>query len=224
MQKWTYTHFCMRTCVPWPLCCGKHSMVKYGNKLDLIGFYLKEDKLKQMLTFLINNYTEANFNLRRHGYFMSNLCLQLTHWGRVTHICVNEIIIIGSDNGSSPGRRQAIIWTNAGILLTGPLWTSFSEILIELLTFSFKKMGLKVSSAKRRPFCLGLNVLMSALVWCYLSVLQVFGIWWNSRTYPPGQSHWIAYTTISLSPCRKAMAFVAAGNPVLTKPRTIRYH
>ena len=56
-------------------------------------------------------------------------------------------------------RRQAIIWTNAGILLIGPLGTNFSEILIEILTFSFKKMRLKVLSAKRRPFCLGLNVL-----------------------------------------------------------------
>ena len=45
---------------------------------------------------------------------------QLTHWGRVTHICVSKLTIIGSDNGLSPGRRQAIIWTNAGILLYTP--------------------------------------------------------------------------------------------------------
>ena len=44
----------------------------------------------------------------------------LTHRGRVTHICVGNLTIIGSDNGLSPGRRQAIIWTNAGILLIGP--------------------------------------------------------------------------------------------------------
>ena len=36
----------------------------------------------------------------------------LTHWDRVTHICVSKINTIGSDNGLSPGRRQAIIWTN----------------------------------------------------------------------------------------------------------------
>ena len=87
---------------------------------------------------------------------------ELTHWGRVTCICVIELSIIGSDNGLSPGRRQAIIWTNAGILLIGPLGTNFSENLIETLTFSFTKMRLKVSSAKWRPFCLGLNVLSSA--------------------------------------------------------------
>ena len=83
----------------------------------------------------------------------------LTHWGRVTNICVGKLTIIGSDNGLSPGRRQAIIWTNAGISLIGPLGTNFSEILIEILTFSFKKMYLKMSSGKWRPFCLGLNLL-----------------------------------------------------------------
>ena len=88
-----------------------------------------------------------------------SLMARLTHWGRVTHICVSKLTIIGSDNGLSPDRRQAIIWTNAGLLLIGPLGTNFSEILIEILTFSFKKMRLKVSSAKWRPFCLGLNVL-----------------------------------------------------------------
>ena len=82
----------------------------------------------------------------------------LTHWGRVTHICVGKLTIIGSDNGLSPRRRQAIIWTNAGILLIGPLGTNFSEIQIGIQTFSFKKMYLKMGSAKWRPFCLGLNV------------------------------------------------------------------
>ena len=87
--------------------------------------------------------------------------LWLTHWGWVTHICVSKLTIIVSDNGLSPRRRQATIWTSAGILLIGPLGTNFSEILIAILTFSFKKMRLKVSSAKQRPFCLGLNVLIS---------------------------------------------------------------
>ena len=75
----------------------------------------------------------------------------LTHWGRVTHVCVSKPTTIGSDNGLSPGRRQAIIWTNAGILLIGPLGTNFSEIVIEIQTFSFKKIHLKMSSGKWRP-------------------------------------------------------------------------
>ena len=84
----------------------------------------------------------------------------LTHWGRMTHICVIKVTIIGSDNALSPDRRQVIIWTNAGKWLIGPLGTKFSEILIEIHTFSFKKIHLKMTSGKWRPFCLGLNVLI----------------------------------------------------------------
>ena len=54
----------------------------------------------------------------------------VTQRGRVTRICVGKLTIIGSDNDLSPGWRQTIIWTNAGILLIGPLAASFSEILI----------------------------------------------------------------------------------------------
>ena len=77
----------------------------------------------------------------------------------MTHKCVSTLSIIASDNGLSPGGRQAIIWTSAGILLIGPLGTNFSEILIEIITYSFKKRAFKVSYAKWRPCCLGLNVL-----------------------------------------------------------------
>ena len=49
-------------------------------------------------------------------------------------------IIIGSDKGLSPGRRQAIIWTNVGVLSIGTLGTNFSEIFSEILKFSFKDM------------------------------------------------------------------------------------
>ena len=89
----------------------------------------------------------------------------LIHWGRVTHICVSKLTIIGSDNGLSPGRRQAIIWTNDGILLIWPLGTNFSEILSEIHSFAFTKMHWKMSSAKWRPFCLGLNVLNLHIMW-----------------------------------------------------------
>ena len=92
----------------------------------------------------------------------------LTHWGRATHICVGKLTIIGSDNGLSPGPRKAIIWTNAGILLIGPLGTNFNEFVVEIHTFSFKKMHLKMSSGKWRLFCLGLNVLrnLTTVIWC----------------------------------------------------------
>ena len=86
----------------------------------------------------------------------------LTHWGRVTHICVGKLSIIGSHNGLSPGRRPSIIWTNAGILLIGPLGTNFSENWIGFEKFSIKEMYFKMS-AKCRLFGLGLNELIGPL-------------------------------------------------------------
>ena len=111
----------------------------------------------------------------------------LTHWGRVTHIFVGKLTIIGPDNGLSPGRRQAIIWTNARIVLIGPWGTNFSEIFIYIQAFSFKKMHLKMSSAKWRPFCLGLNVLrqhlytQSAPATNFTDTFSItIHIWWES--------------------------------------------
>ena len=89
----------------------------------------------------------------------------LTYWGQVTHIYVGKLTIIGSDNGLWPERRQAIIWTNAGILLIWPLRTNFNEILIEIYIYSFKQMHLKMSSGNWRPFYLGLNVLYGLSGW-----------------------------------------------------------
>ena len=83
----------------------------------------------------------------------------LTHWGLVTHICASKLATIRSDNRLSPGRRQVIILTNAGILLIRKLGTNFSDNLPAIHTFSFKKVNLKMSSGKWRTYCLGLNVL-----------------------------------------------------------------
>ena len=83
----------------------------------------------------------------------------LTHWGRVTYIYFRKQTIIGSDNRLSPGRRQAIIWTNSGILLIGLFGTNFSDSLTGIQIFSLNKLHLKTSSAKWRLFCLGLHEL-----------------------------------------------------------------
>ena len=61
----------------------------------------------------------------------------LINWGRVMHISIGKLTIIGSDNGLALGRSQAIIWTSAWILLIGSLGTNFSEILIKIHAFSF---------------------------------------------------------------------------------------
>ena len=85
---------------------------------------------------------------------------QTWYWPNNTEYFLSSFI--GSDNGLSPGQRQAIFWTNAGILLIEPLGTNFSEIWIKIYTFSLEKMHLKMSSTKWRPSCLGLNVLSSS--------------------------------------------------------------
>ena len=68
--------------------------------------------------------------------------------------------IIGPENALSPDRRQAIIWTDDGILLIGPLGTNVSEIVDKIHAFSFRKLRSKMSSGKWEPSCLGLNVLI----------------------------------------------------------------
>ena len=121
--------------------------------------------------------------------------ITLTHWGRVMHICVGKLTIICSDNGLSPGRCQAIIWTNAGILLIVPLGTNFSEISIGIQTFSFKKLHLKMSSAKWRPFCLGLNVLNEN---CIIHICWELLVWYSLNLWPSNCYNVLAHAIAQL--------------------------
>ena len=93
----------------------------------------------------------------------------------MTFIYVSKLTIIGSDNGLSPGRRQAIIWTNAGILLIGPLGTNFDEILIEIRTFHSRKSMWKCRLQTWWPSCLGhlhaiYNTLPASVTACELQL------------------------------------------------------
>ena len=57
-------------------------------------------------------------------------------------MCVSKPTIIGSDNGLSPGRHQAIIWTNAGISPIRTFGTNFNEKSNEIdLQMSNLEMG-----------------------------------------------------------------------------------
>ena len=94
------------------------------------------------------------------------------HWGQATHIYVSKLTIIGSDNGLMPGRCQAIIWTNAGILLIGPLEIKLNEIVIEIHTFSFKKMHLNCHLENGGHFVLAQCVNTLSAMRLYL-----IGIW-----------------------------------------------
>ena len=90
----------------------------------------------------------------------------LSHWGRMTHVCISKLTINGSDNGLSPSWHQAIIWTNAETLLIGPLETNVSEILIKIYIFSLNKNALRMSSGNWKSPCFSLNVLVLHEISC----------------------------------------------------------
>ena len=77
----------------------------------------------------------------------------------MTHICVGKTTIIGSDNGLSPDRRQAIIWTNAGILMIGNKLQSNlnrnSNIVIQ--ENAFENVVWKMAVILSRPQCVKVN-------------------------------------------------------------------
>ena len=133
-----------------------------ASKINFEQIYPKNDiyvliQIRYIMTwcgiFKMTLHTAQNDKVTTHSWIS-------THWGRVTLICVGkQLAIIGSNNGFSPGRHQAIIWTNAGILLIGTLGTNFSEVFIKIHTFPFKKMHLKMLYGNWWPFCLSLNVL-----------------------------------------------------------------
>ena len=106
-----------------------------------------------LLNGFLVGYRHSVFQPQDGGIFLS-------HWSRVrdAYICLGNLTTNGSDNGLLPCRHQAIIWTNAGLLLTGPLGRNFSEILIELIYFYSRKRRFKMSSVKWRPCCVDLNV------------------------------------------------------------------
>ena len=97
-------------------------------------------KKTSLYIYIYQKYQFLMFEIKypRHSCFSwKHMTNSLTLWGRVTHICVGRLNIIGSDNGLARGRRQAIILTNAVISLIGASGTNFSEIGSQ--TFHYRK-------------------------------------------------------------------------------------
>ena len=99
----------------------------------------------------VSHWLGINLESALYSYTHIYSGASLTHWGRVTHICVGTNTNISSDNGLSPGRRQAIIWTNAGILSIQTLGTNFSAILSEI--HAFENVVCEIASTLSRPQC-----------------------------------------------------------------------
>ena len=155
-------------------------------------FYLSLNSYYWKLWIIMMITLSSQANCQDANIFITDdIIVVLTHWGWVMHICVGNLTIIGSDYGLSPGRHQAIIWTNTGILLIGTLGTNFSEISIAILTFSSKKNRLKLSSAKWWPFFLGLSanddkisIMTTVEFHCTNKLFQLFLSFYNQLKNP----------------------------------------
>ena len=74
-------------------------------------------------------------------------------WGRVTHICVSKLTIIGSDNSLVPRRHQAIISEP----MLGYCWLDKLQWNLNRNLYIFTQC--EMSPGNWRPFSIGLNVL-----------------------------------------------------------------
>ena len=133
---------------------------------DSAYFYVRLSDLRIQCKFILSpSGTSISWHL------VNSLLIE-AEW----YICVSKQAITGPDNGLSSGQYQAIIWTNAGILLIRTLGTNLSGITSEIDTFSIKKVYLKISSTKWKQFCLCFNELImtskpSVLYWWVVSLV-----------------------------------------------------
>ena len=141
---------------------------------DSLGHFEKCHLIIENITFLITKEALVSY---APSFVVSSVSIDcttpLTHWGRVTHTCVCKLTTIGSDNGLSPGRRQAIIWSNAGILLIGSLGTNLcnrnSGIFWEMVVFFSRPQS-------ARPFA---GSLMTKHSLKYMRGIR----WWVAHVY-----------------------------------------
>ena len=126
----------------------------------------------------------------------------------MTHICVGNLTIIASDNGLSPGRRQAIIWTNAGILFIWPSGTNFGEILIEIHFFfiqenAFESVVCETAAILFRPQCV--NASSKQIKSCRVEIQPL-----NPGCLPTWQMKWNQFNSRVWMPSFNALSWSCA--------------
>ena len=108
------------------------------------------------------------------------------------YVSVN-CVRIGSDNGLSPVRNQAITWTNDDLSI-GPLAANFSEICMEIQNFSFTKMHFKMSSAKWGPFSTGRDELNPIEISrCNYDIPEYKSIFYSKTFLCENVYHWFIF-------------------------------
>ena len=138
-----------------------------------------------MAPLCTKHYRDSNLHYLKHPCslpLVQTISL-LTHWGQMTHICISKSTIIGSDNGLLPGWRQAIIGTNAGILLIGPYGTNFSEIFnqnsnIFIHENEFESVVCKMAAILSPPLCVKILIyqwfsIPEPSVYSYFNILYI---------------------------------------------------
>ena len=108
----------------------------------------------------------------------------LTHWGRVMHICIGKLTIIGLYNGLAPGWHQAIIWTNAGILFIGHLGTNWNfnrNSYIFILENRFENVW-KMAAILSRSQCVKIDTFLG-YIWKEIHIHSIISDKTNNESY-----------------------------------------
>ena len=130
----------------------------------------------------------------------------LTHWSRVTHICVSKLNIIGSDNGLVPTRRQCwnfLNWTPGNKLY----WNSNRNSCIFIHKSPLDNVVWKMATILSQPQCV--NPLTAGNTWMWT---QHCGYWelgdktpWELGAKTPSHQYlqwWLNILCIGLVSCR----------------------
>ena len=152
-------------CFSWLITLSQHHHYASLSRKLLVWYMLTSVSRKTVRHSAYHCFTTKDIAYSRHycfGLYVMSWLL-LTHWAQVRYICVGNLTTVGSDNGLSPGRRQAIFWTNVVILLIGTLGRNFSEISIQIHTLSLKNNAyenivFKMAAILSRPQCVKLVV------------------------------------------------------------------
>ena len=149
----------------------------------------KSKIFQEMYKILIESMKKAlrNTNCTKHD---------LTHWGRVTHICVGKLTIIGSDNDLSPSQAAPShylnqCWNIVNLTLGNKLQWNFNRnwnILIPENAFEY--IVCEMASILSRPQCVKC-VRRVTRVWIPYSTNRLQSISWTNNclvywgTYAP---------------------------------------
>ena len=109
------------------LCCGDH--FKDVPKLLKLTALKTSLYITPIFQCLCNIFCVGfqRYPLKFHRQYRAH---RLVYWGQETNICISKLNIICWDSGLLPGQCQAIIWTNAGVLMIRTLVTNYREIFI----------------------------------------------------------------------------------------------